>query len=108
MKNKFFKQLLKYAKTETEQGSRREKLNESPLLRELYDWNIIAIYNNCRVLNGCLFDSEDKLLSNSGISKEEDIVYFVNQETGYHEDNFYGTMYIQVSKKTFVAISYSC
>ena len=108
MKNKFLNQLLKYARTETKQENRKEELNRNPLFQDLYDWNIVAIYNNCRVLNGCLFDSEDKLLSNGGISKEEDIVYFVNQETGYHEDSFYGTMYIQVSKKTFVAISYSC
>ena len=108
MKNKFLKQLFKYAKTKTKQNGRIEELSKSHFFQDLYDWSIIAIYNNCRVLNGCLFDSEDKLLSNSGIYKEGDIIYFVNQEMGYHEDNFYGTMYIQVSKKTFVAVSYSC
>lgn len=108
MKNKFLKQLFKYAKTKTKQDHRIEELSKSHFFQDLYDWSIIAIYTNCRVLNGCLFDSEDKLLSNSGIYKEEDIIYFVNREMGYHEDNFYGTMYIQVSKKTFVAVSYSC
>lgn len=37
-----------------------------------------------------------------------DDLYYVNQHSGYLEDDYYGTMYYKISDKLFVKVSYSC
>lgn len=73
------------------------------------DWQILKIYYGCQVVDGKLYDSGNHLLSRDGCCMNDPLGYFVNQSTGYCDDDYYGTMFFQVDDKgTFVAVSYSC
>lgn len=106
--NKFLQQLLNYAELELNQKDEREKLNKHSFFEDLYEWDIKEIYKNCVIKDGKLYNEKGVMLSNDGGCMNESIPYFVNQSTGYCEDNYYGTMYICVGNGTFVAVSYSC
>lgn len=105
---KFLHQLAEYAKIKSEQEEKKMQLNEQDFLSDLEDWDVVNIYHNCKVENDKLFDEKGNLLSSDGRCMNESIPYFVNQSTGYSEDDYYGTMYINVSDNTFIAVYYSC
>ena len=105
---KFLQQLHDYAKIELNQRNERAKISKHYFLSDLCTWEIEAIYENCTVKDGCLFNDKGVMLSHDGGCMNESIPYFVNQSTGYCEDDYYGTMYVCVSKGTFVAIYYTC
>lgn len=85
----------------------REKLNKIYLFEDC-DWDATGdVYTGCTVKDGSLYDSNGGLLSNNGGCMDEKIPYFVNQYTGYCEDDYHGTMFIKVDEEgTFVAIQY--
>ncbi len=87
----------------------REKLNKIYPFEDC-DWNATGdIYTGCTVKDGSLYDSNGELLSQNGGCMDEEIPYFVNQYTGYCEDDYHGTMFIKVDgENTFVAIEYWC
>ncbi len=92
----------------TKINSIRERLNKIYPFDEI-DWGVNAVYADCIIKDGYLYDSEGELLSNDGGCMDEDVPYFVNQHTGYCEDDYYGTMFIKVDEQnTFVAIRYWC
>ena len=87
----------------------REKLHKIYPFDELMDWDATGVYGGCTVKDGSLYDSCGELLSEDGRCMNEEIPYFVNQHTGYCEDDYYGTMFIKVvNENTFVAIHYWC
>ncbi len=87
----------------------REKLKKIYPFDDLTDWDATGVYDGCIIKDGYLYDSKGKLLSKYGGCMNEDVPYFVNQYTGYCEDDYYGTMFIKVDEKnTFVAIQYWC
>lgn len=106
--NKFLKKILEYAQLELKQKEERAKLNKRDFFGDLYSWEIEAIYYNCSIKDDCLFNEKGVLLSDDGGCMDEIIPYFVNQSTGYQEDDYYGTMYVSVGNNVFVAITYSC
>ena len=58
---------------------------------------------------GMLFDAEGALVSKDGGCMDEPLGYFVNQSTGYIEDEYFGKMFFPVDDKgTFVVVSYHC
>lgn len=87
----------------------KEKLSKIYPFDTLMDWGAKGIYAKCIIKNGALYDSNGGLLSKDGGCMDEDIPYFVNQYTGYCEDDYYGTMFIKVDEdNTFVAVEYWC
>lgn len=106
--SKFLQQLLKYAKLDLRDKKERSKLNKYEFLSDQGLWDITTVYKGCKVENDTLYDSEGILLSDDGCCMNESIPYFVNQSTGYCEDDFYGTLFVQVAKDTFVAVYYMC
>lgn len=107
-KTKFLQQILEYAQLELKQKKEKAKLNKQDFFGDLNDWDISEIYYNCTVKDGSLFNEKGVMLSNDGGCMDESIPYFVNQSTGYCEDDYYGTMFVSVGNNTFVAIIYSC
>ncbi len=105
---KYLKKLLNYAKVEMKQRKIREKLCEHEFFEGMCDWNIEAIYYNCSIKEDGLYDEKGNLLSKDGRCMDEELPYFVNQTTGYCEDDYYGTAYINVEDNTFVAVWYNC
>ena len=86
----------------------REKLDKTYPFDGCMHWGVQGVYTGCTVKDGDLYDSCGNELSNDGCMDEE-IPYFVNQCTGYCEDDYYGTMYVKVDdENTFVAIAYEC
>lgn len=106
--NKFLQQLLDYAKLELNQKSERAKLEKHSFFEDLYDWDIKAIYKNCVIKDGKLYNEKGTILSKDGACMNESVPYFVNQSTGYCEDDYFGTMFVSVGNGIFVAVSYSC
>lgn len=104
----FLSQLFEYAKTEISQIGKREQLNNHEFLGDLDYWSVTAIYENCTIKDGCLFNNKGVMLSDDGGCMNESIPYFVNQTTGYCGDDYYGTMFVCVAEGTFVAIHYNC
>lgn len=87
----------------------KRKLDKIDFFEDLDSWDVTGIYYNCKIKNGVLYSDKGELLSNYGECMDEEIPYFVNQNTGYICDNYYGTMYVRVADlNTFVAIEYSC
>lgn len=87
----------------------RETLSKSEFFEDLSSWGVVGIYYNCKIENGKLYTDKGELLSDDGNCMDEKIPYFVNQFTGYCEDDYYGTMFIRVGDlNTFVAVSYEC
>ena len=87
----------------------REKLEKVYPFDELMDWGAKGVYVGCTVKDGSLYDSCGTLLSKDGRCMDEELPYFVNQYTGYCEDDYYGTMFIKVDdENTFIAIEYCC
>ncbi len=87
----------------------RENLRKIEPFDECMDWDATGVYTGCTVNDGSLYDSRGELLSNDGRCMDEEIPYFVNQYTGYCEDDYHGTMFIKVDdENTFVAIEYWC
>ena len=105
--NKFLRELFDYAKAEIDLKNKRNKVAQHEFISDLCSWEVVEIYRNCTVRDGCLFTDKGILLSGDSCM-EEGVPYFVNQSTGYSEDDYYGTMFVCVSKGTFVAIAYSC
>lgn len=105
---KFLQRLHDYAKIELNQKAEMEKIGKHEFLASLNRWEIVAIYENCTIKDGCLFNEKGVMLSDDGCCMNESIPYFVNQSTGYCEDDYYGTMFVCVSKGTFVAVFYEC
>ena len=102
----FLNQLLDFAKLSLKYNEARKELNKHRFMQDFMTWEVDGIYENCVVKNGCLYDNIRLLLSEDGSCMDESIPYFVNQSTGYCEDDYYGTLFIQVKEGTFVAISY--
>lgn len=87
----------------------KETLGKGEFFEDLSSWDVVNIYYNCKIENGKLFTDKDELLSVDGRCMDEEIPYFVNQHTGYCDDDFYGTMFIRVGDlNTFVAVAYEC
>lgn len=103
------KKIKAYARKEIELNSLREKLDKHYLFEDLLQWGVTAIYQNCEIKDGELYNENGDLLSRDGRCMDEQIPYFVNQSTGYCGDDYYGTMFVKVDEQnTFVAISYAC
>ena len=84
------------------------EFSDNPLCG-LDTWDIRGILTDCKVENGVLYNADGKLLSRDGRCMKDPFGYFVNQSVGYCEDDFYGTMFVDVDGKgTFVKIHYSC
>ena len=107
--NKILRLLKKMGDLMQQLTNIKETLEKSEIFEDLLSWDVVDIYYNCKIKNGKLYTDKDKLLSNDGRCMDEEIPYFVNQHTGYCEDDFYGTMYIRVGDlNTFVAVTYEC
>ena len=107
--NKTLRSLKKMGDLTQQLASIKETLNKSELFEDLSSWDVVGIYYNCKIKNGKLYTDADDLLSYDGICMDEEIPYFVNQYTGYCEDDYYGTMFIRVDDlNTFVAVAYEC
>ena len=107
------KEALRLLKELGELNTRRhlihEKLNKVYPFDECMDWDAEGVYAGCIVKDGSLYDSNGNLLSRDGRCMDEKIPYFVNQYTGYCEDDYYGKMFIKVDdENTFVVIEYWC
>lgn len=106
------KEALRLLKELAELNAKRnliyEKLNEIDPFCEC-DWDATGVYTGCTVKDGSLYDSDGELLSNDGGCMDDKIPYFVNQYTGYCEDDYHGTMFVKVDDdNTFVAVQYEC
>lgn len=110
MKSKEVLGLIKeLAELESKIGLLHEKLSKIYPFDECMCWGCTGIYTGCTIEDGCLYDSRGNLLSNDDGCTDEAIPYFVNQTTGYCEDDYHGTMFIKVDdENTFVAITYDC
>ncbi len=106
--NKFLKKILDYARIDLQQQKARENLNEHEFFEGMSYWSIVGVYYNCYIKEDCLYDEKGNLLSNDGRCMDKELPYFCNQKTGYIEDDYYGTVYINVENNTFVAIYYNC
>lgn len=101
---KFLNQLLDFAKLNLKWEEVRKELAQHKFMEDFWTWQVDEIYEGCKVEGGCLYDSQGTLLSENGESMNESIPYFVNQSTGYGEDDYYGTLFVQVEEGTFVSI----
>ena len=110
MENKEVLGLIKeLAEHEPKAGLLHEKLRKTYPFDGCMCWGVTGIYTGCTIKDGCLYDSRGNLLSNDDGCMDEGIPYFVNQTTGYCEDDYHGTMFIKVDdENTFVAITYDC
>ena len=114
------KKLYHLAMLEKKAAQLHRELEEEMELENGYDlcdnplcgldtWEISDILTDCKVENGVLYNADGKLLSRDGRCMKDPFGYFVNQSVGYCEDDFYGTMFVDVDGKgTFVKIHYSC
>lgn len=92
-------------------------IEQEKLIKELHDewFDDLCYFNASRILTGCTVDDEGlknsngELISREGGCMDEPLGYFVNQWSGYCEDDFYGDMYVPVDDKgTFVEVNYHC
>ena len=76
---------------------------------DMWGFGASKIYRGCTIDDEGLKDSNGDLLSGDGRCMDEPLGYFVNQWTGYCEDDYHGTMYVSVDDEgTFVAVDYDC
>lgn len=107
--NKTLRLLKKMGDLMQQLANIKETLDKSEFFEDLLSWDVVGIYYNCKIKNGKLYTDTDELLSGDGRCMDEEIPYFVNQHTGYCEDNYYGTMFIRVGDlNTFVVVAYEC
>lgn len=107
-----------FLKTIFEIASLKSKINKiflRPQVAEEFDdmtyFKVEGFERNCVEQNCLLYDSNGNYLAEG--SKWDstgmvDDLYYVNQHSGYLEDDYYGTMYYKISDKLFVKVSYSC
>lgn len=110
IENKETLELIKeFGELTTKRNLIKENLCKIYPFDELMDWDATGVYAGCIVKGESLYDSQGNLLSKDGRCMDEEIPYFVNQYTGYCEDDYHGTMFIKVdNNNTFVAIQYYC
>ena len=111
MKNKtILNKIKKIAEYQMKIVQIKDTLQELELFDGCCYWDVDCIHYNCKIKDdGYLYTQNDVLLSRDGLCMDEPVPYFVNQYCGYHEDNFYGTMFIKVDDdNTFVAVRYEC
>lgn len=91
-----------------------DKILARPQITEIFEdinFNISGFEHNCTEQNGLLYHSngnpiaEGDKYSSTGMI---DDLYYIDQHTGYPEDDYYGTMYYKISDGLFVKIEYSC
>lgn len=90
------------------------KILARPQVVEVFEdigFNIDGFEYNCTEKNGLLYHNngnpiaEGDKYSSTGMI---DDLYYVDQHTGYLEDDYYGIMYYKISDGLFVKIEYSC
>jgi hypothetical protein len=108
LKNKeFLKRLYTAAKLQKQLGKVQKTIAEEFV--DCCEWDITDILHGCYEKDGKLYNSKGEMISSETCSGDISEKYFVNQSTGYCEDDFYGTLYYMVDNKgTTVEVSYHC
>lgn len=99
-------------------ASLQDKINKILLRRQVAEefddmtyFKVEGFERNCVEQNCLLYDRNGNYLAEGSKSDPTgmiDDLYYVNQHSGYLEDDYYGTMYYKISDKLFVKVSYSC
>lgn len=63
------------------------------------------LIKGCYVREDVLYSKDGKKIATGGLV---DDLYFVDQRTGYCEDDFYGNMYFPVGDGEYVKVYYKC
>lgn len=105
MKNE---ELLKRVYTLAELEEKRAQILNAPEIKEeikdLSTWEVEGILRGCRVDGDGLYDEEGNRLARGGLVEN---LYYRDQKTGYFGDNYYGYMYYQIDKNTYVKVYYA-
>ena len=92
-------------------------IEQEKLYKELHDewFDDMCYFNASRILTGCTVDeeglknSDGELVCRDGRCMDEPLGYFVEQWSGYCEDDYHGYMYVSIDDKgTFVEVNYQC
>lgn len=107
-----------FLKTIFEIASLKSKINKiflRPQVAEEFEdmtyFEVEGFERNCIEQNGLLYDSNGCCLAEGDKWEPTgmiDNLYYVDQHSGYLEDDYYGTMYYKISDKLFVKVSYNC
>lgn len=100
--------LLLLAKINIERERLYKELHET-FLEDCDYFDATQILYNCTIDDEGLKDAEGEIICCDGRCMDDPLGYFVEQWTGYCEDDYHGTMYFPVDDNgTVVVVSYSC
>lgn len=100
--------LLLLAKLKIEMERLYKELHDS-FFEDMCYFDAGQILYNCTIDDEGLKDADGEIICSDGRCIDEPLGYFVDQWSGYCEDDYHGNMYIPVDDKgTVVVVSYDC